>query len=261
MNTEGDIVLLKRWREARDADSFNELVSRHSDMIYATCRRILQNDADAQDVAQECFFRLAQATDEIRTSLAAWLHRLARHRALNRIQSDSRRRRREKEFMANRRTDENDEWHEIERFIDEAIGELPDELRQIIVDRFFERQTYEAIAEAHRLTRRQVTYRVESGINAIREHLLRSGVSASSAVLGTLLSTRLLESAPEGLTTVLAKVALAGRVGVESEAATRLVVTQSQTNPAKPRTMPNTNALCGATSCIASGRPRVRFII
>ena len=78
-----DSLLLKRWYERRDAEAFDELVSRHAAMVYATCRRVVGNDADASDVTQECFYVLARGGLRIRRSLAGFLHRLARHRALN----------------------------------------------------------------------------------------------------------------------------------------------------------------------------------
>ena len=54
-----DSALLERWSTRRDVEAFTELVSRHSAMVYTTCKRILQNDADAEDVSQECFIELA----------------------------------------------------------------------------------------------------------------------------------------------------------------------------------------------------------
>jgi DNA-directed RNA polymerase specialized sigma24 family protein len=42
------------------AEAFQTIVSRHAGMVYATCRRILRNATDAEDMAQECFETLAQ---------------------------------------------------------------------------------------------------------------------------------------------------------------------------------------------------------
>jgi len=33
-----DIALLERWRSIKDAEAFNEIVSRYGDLVYATCR-------------------------------------------------------------------------------------------------------------------------------------------------------------------------------------------------------------------------------
>ena len=42
-----DAALLERWSTRSDVEAFTELVSRHSAMVYTTCKRILQNDAGA----------------------------------------------------------------------------------------------------------------------------------------------------------------------------------------------------------------------
>ena len=59
--TPTDMALVQRWMETQDAEAFHEIVRRHSAMVYATCRRVLGNAADAEDVAQDCFLKLAQA--------------------------------------------------------------------------------------------------------------------------------------------------------------------------------------------------------
>ena len=74
-----DSALLERWRARRDAEAFNEIVSRYAGVVYATCRRVLKNDADAEDVTQECFLWLAREDVHIRACLGGWFHRLAFH--------------------------------------------------------------------------------------------------------------------------------------------------------------------------------------
>ncbi|MFC1737092.1 RNA polymerase sigma factor, partial [Candidatus Hydrogenedentota bacterium] len=93
-----DTALLRRWVDRRDADAFNELANRYAGMVYATCMRVLGNQADAEEVTQDCFLRLAEGDAPVRRSFGGWLHRLATHRCLNRIRSEKRRSLREKRF-------------------------------------------------------------------------------------------------------------------------------------------------------------------
>src|SRR5262245_47316222 len=91
-----DHGLLEDWRTHRDAEAFGQIVSRHPAMVYATARRLLGNGADAEDVAQDCFTRLA--TDDalrIRSSLAGWLHHSALGCSRAHVRSEDRRRGRE----------------------------------------------------------------------------------------------------------------------------------------------------------------------
>ena len=78
-----DAALFQRWIATRDADAFAEIVSRHSAMVYGTCRRVLRNPADAEDVTQECFMELARAGRPVRCPLGAWLHTTAVRRSLD----------------------------------------------------------------------------------------------------------------------------------------------------------------------------------
>ena len=76
-----DVALLELWIAARDGEAFNELVSRYAGLVHGACRRVLGNAHDAQDVAQDCFLKLARLSSppiEPRQSLAGWLGRWAR---------------------------------------------------------------------------------------------------------------------------------------------------------------------------------------
>jgi DNA-directed RNA polymerase specialized sigma24 family protein len=64
-----DRTLIEKWTTRRDADAFAEIVSRYSGMVYATCLRILRNGSEAEEVAQECFLKLATGGTVIRSSL------------------------------------------------------------------------------------------------------------------------------------------------------------------------------------------------
>ena len=55
-----DAILLKSWSENGDAEAFHEIVTRYSDLVYATAVRILHNSPDAEDITQEVFLTLAK---------------------------------------------------------------------------------------------------------------------------------------------------------------------------------------------------------
>ncbi len=92
-----DLELLARYASARDAEALAELVTRHRDMVYAACYRVLGSRADAEDSAQECFFRLARNARSIKTSVAGWLHRVAVQTSVTMRQRDRARTEKERE--------------------------------------------------------------------------------------------------------------------------------------------------------------------
>ena len=86
-----DQSLLTRYHQQGDASAFQDLVLAHGGMVFATARRITQDAALAEEVAQEVFLALARRGQDIRGSVAAWLHQVAKQKACNVIRGESRR--------------------------------------------------------------------------------------------------------------------------------------------------------------------------
>jgi sigma-70-like protein len=63
---QSEIALLQEYARTRDGIAFRELVDQHRDMVFAACHRVLGNQADAEDAAQNCFLKLAQSADMLR---------------------------------------------------------------------------------------------------------------------------------------------------------------------------------------------------
>lgn len=203
-----DAVLLERWTRRRDTEAFNEIVERFAGQVYVTCRRVLNNDADAEDVAQECFFALARSSGKVRSSLGGWLHRVATHKSRDRIRGDARRRNRERAYGASLPEPVEPSWSDIQEHVDEAIEALPGELRDAVVAHFLGRKAHAEIAAELGLTRRAVSYRIERGLEAVRIELRRRGVAVSAAALGTSLAADA-SPAPLSLKASLGKLAIA----------------------------------------------------
>ena len=203
-----DAALLERWTRRRDTDAFNEIVERFAGQVYVTCRRVLNNDADAEDVAQECFFALARSSGEVRSSLGGWLHRVATFKSRDRIRADARRQRRERAYSDSQPESAEPSWNDIREHVDEAIEALPEELRDAIVAHFLGRKSHAEIASELGLTRRAVSYRIERGLETVRNELRRRGIAVSAATLGTSLVADA-SAAPLSLKASLGKLAIA----------------------------------------------------
>jgi RNA polymerase sigma-70 factor (ECF subfamily) len=84
-----DAALLKRIRD-RDEAALSAFYDRHAGFVYSLARSIVRDDGDAEDVAQDVFFRVwerADAFDPARGSPAAWLTTLTRRLAIDRTRS------------------------------------------------------------------------------------------------------------------------------------------------------------------------------
>src|SRR5207248_2253607 len=56
--TAADAELVRRFARTRDEPAFAELLRRHGPMVWAVCRHLLSNDADAEDAFQATFLAL-----------------------------------------------------------------------------------------------------------------------------------------------------------------------------------------------------------
>ncbi|NQT18877.1 MAG: sigma-70 family RNA polymerase sigma factor [Planctomycetes bacterium] len=209
--TNEDVAILKRYAETKDAEAFSALVGRYQGFVYGICLRVLANAADAEDVAQECFLRLIRNSDSVRYSLGGWLHHCATDMSTNEKRSQAARKRREEVSVEmNSKSDSDPTWHELSPHVDEAVDGLPDDLRIVIVEHFFQRRTQAEIAKELGVSAMTVSRRVESGIEELRKELKKAGVIASVAVLASLLAENAVTAAPATLTAALGKMAIAG---------------------------------------------------
>ena len=84
-----DLGLLHRIA-VRDETALAQLYDRHSRLAYSVIVRILRSSSDAEDVLQETFLRVwtrAETYDAVLGSPAAWLVRIARNRAIDRLRA------------------------------------------------------------------------------------------------------------------------------------------------------------------------------
>lgn len=90
-----DTVLLVQL-QAGDETSFEVLFLRHYERIYGVLFRLLGNQADAEDIAQQVFLKLYHSPKRIRaedeeTNVMGWLYRVAVNEGYNALRGQKRR--------------------------------------------------------------------------------------------------------------------------------------------------------------------------
>ncbi|MCU1394248.1 MAG: putative polymerase subfamily sigma factor [Ilumatobacteraceae bacterium] len=87
-----DHTLLAAAR-AGDRSSLDQLLRRHYDRIYAVCRRITGNDADAADAAQDAMIAIVRSLAKFdgRSSFSTWAYRIATNASLDELRRRRRR--------------------------------------------------------------------------------------------------------------------------------------------------------------------------
>jgi RNA polymerase sigma factor (sigma-70 family) len=188
----GDGELLERFARQRDQDAFTTLLRRHGSLVLGVCRRILQHEADAEDVFQATFLVLARKASSIRKreAVGSWLHgvalRLARQARLRAL----RRRARERAVVDVPREEAVPEflWRDLRPVLDEEIAQLPGRYREPFILCHLEGKTNEQAARELALPLGTVLSRLSRGRALLRERLTRRGLTLSTGMLVTALA-------------------------------------------------------------------------
>jgi RNA polymerase sigma-70 factor (ECF subfamily) len=178
-----DVALLQRVI-ARDERALAELYDRHSRLAYSVVLRVLRNPTDAEDVLQETFVRVwtrADTYDGRLGSPAAWLTRIARNRAIDRLRA----RRARSQVDAALPEPKPDDVPKTLRMTTEtpeelaqqstrasvlrgALAKLPAAQRLLIEAAFFDGCTHQELADRFRLPLGTVKTRIRSGLLSLR---------------------------------------------------------------------------------------------
>ena len=142
---------------------FWDLVERYRSDLINQAVAILSSQEDAEDVAQETFCDAYGRRSELQgiQSLGAWLRQINRTNALDRLRKRRRDKgkseRKQREAPARSMTTGGFSVLEMRESVAKAIEKLPEELREVIVLRYWEHLTYDEIAA--RLKLPQITVR------------------------------------------------------------------------------------------------------
>ena len=165
------------------------------DMVFSTAARIVANDAQAEDIAQEVFLKAYENFDHLQTSPTAggWLKTVATNLSLNHA---SRYRKRWRFFSEMRSKDEEEDSPEVEfaapetllaeldaetrrGLVDQALQRLPDHQRLPLVLYHFEEMPYEEIAEKLHISLAKVKVDIHRARAALAKALARSELNSA----------------------------------------------------------------------------------
>jgi RNA polymerase sigma-70 factor (ECF subfamily) len=161
MGTRGDDQALVERVQRGDKTAFDLLVRKYEHRIVKLVDRYVHDNAAALDVAQEAFLKAYRAIPSFRGDSAfyTWIYRIAINTAKNYLVAEKRR---PLDYNLDTQDPEQYEMHarlshgdspermaltdEIRETVEDAIGDLPEDLRTAIVLREMEGMSYEEIA-------------------------------------------------------------------------------------------------------------------
>ena len=184
-----EALLIRRLRQ-RDEKAFEEVVVLYRDKVFGLVLRMVGNREEADDLSQEVFITVLKSIHTFRgdSKFSTWLYRIASNHTKNRMKYLHRR--------AYKTTGELDEAAEnamtrgdaqakgreqtpesamagrqIDRVVQDAIAQLDEDHREIIVLRDMEELSYEEIAEITGLAEGTVKSRLHRARTALKEHV------------------------------------------------------------------------------------------
>lgn len=252
-----DEILFEAYRGRGDRAALDELFRRHVDAVYRTTRRILRNDADAQDATQSVFLNALRSASTWRaeTSFAGWLYRIAVNAALERARSRKSPALASEPVSGGTSQEEaamrNESAHRVER----AVGELPDEYRLPIQLHYYEGLSYEQVAEALSCPAGTVATRLHRGMERLRHSLAASGLSLTVAALVATMGEAEAASAPAALVDSISRAALSAAPPAVPSAPVK-----GSPSPAVPAGVSAKPFVLAAVLLVLGGATLVRFL-
>jgi RNA polymerase sigma-70 factor (ECF subfamily) len=169
--------------------AFEKLILQHEDHIYAIALKVLKNEADAYDAAQEICLKIYQKIDQFKfeSAFSTWVHRLAVNTAIDEYRKLKRKLQKEysydqpitedgstmKDFIQDTgdTPESNIVRQEQIQMVWEALEKLKDQQKNIIIMKDLQGQSYQEISESLQLNMGTVKSRLARSRIALKNVL------------------------------------------------------------------------------------------
>src|SRR5262249_40753576 len=186
-----DGELLESFISRRDPDAFASLMKRHGPMVLGVCRRVLRNEADAEDAFQATFLVLVRKAASVRprSMLGNWLYGVAHSTALKARAMSIKRLTKEREAAAQPRPEGATEtWEQLHALLDEELKTLPDIYRAAIVLCDLEGKSIKEAAQQLGCPPATVGTRLSRGRSSLAKRLARHGLTLSGGATAMMIA-------------------------------------------------------------------------
>ena len=176
----GLVIAVSRYRQEALAEAYR----RHAGAVFGLARRLLADEAHAEEIVQEVFLRLwnqPEKYDPDRGSLRSFLLAQCHGRAVDMLRSNSARRRREERDLREKAEAGYDLEHEVWDLtvadtMRDALGVLPDGEREAIELAYWGGHSYREVAELLGQPEGTVKSRIRAGLKRLRTELADAGL-------------------------------------------------------------------------------------
>ncbi len=179
--TSDDDPTLIQAAQAGDQRALDDLLRNHQGRIYAICRRLAGNDADALDATQEAMIAIVKGLTRFdgRASFSTWSYRVATNACLDELRRRGRRadpglpefEQADDAYIAGVAPRDPGETVSAQVDVDSGLAELPEEFRAAVVLRDVAGLDYAEIADVLGIAPGTVRSRISRGRSRLAEVL------------------------------------------------------------------------------------------
>ena len=176
LNDDAEDVRLMQLVSGGDTAAFEMLVERHQRLVIGTVAKMLGNNSDVEDIAQQVFVRVWKSAKRYvpRAKFTTWLLKITRNLVFNEMRRQKRHSHMPLQVEAGEDERPIKDEHaaspdasllekELQEAIDAAIARLPESQRMAVILRRYEELSYEEIAQT-----------LDQSVSAVKSLLFRA---------------------------------------------------------------------------------------
>jgi len=169
---------------AGNHSDYRFLIDRYKNKAFGMLRRMLRNDADAEEVLQDCFLKAYKNLSGFnrKSKFSTWFFRIVYNTALNRINSAARKQEKERtdlESLDNFHFGEQDNLSELEEkkeLITKLVNQLPLKYSAVVTLFYLEEQTIEEIAGIMNMTESNVKVMLFRARKSLKDYITQNNL-------------------------------------------------------------------------------------
>jgi RNA polymerase sigma factor (sigma-70 family) len=219
MQSMDDIGLLREYSTTGSEAAFEELVNRRIGFVYSAALRQVRDPELAEEVTQPVFVILARKARSIpqQAVLSGWLFNTTRLTALSELRAAARRHHYQQEAQMDRETNTDAVeplWQQMSPLLDEALSTLREKDRRALLLRFFESKSLAEVGRELEVGEDGARKRVDRALDRLHGYFVRRGITCTTALIGTVISSYSVHAAPAALAKSVTAIAVAKGVTV-----------------------------------------------